>query len=107
MSNTLLITGKSGAVYEFIIHKLPVSFNPVGGVYLFTKELNDDRHQYIYLGITNDLSERFDDHHKAKCIKQHGATHLCAFTENSEERRKFIEKDIMAVISTKCNEMLN
>ena len=107
MSKILSITGKSGTVYEFIIHKLPVSFNALGGIYLFTKQLNEGRHKYIYLGITNDLSERFDDHHKADCIKQHGATHLCAFGESSEERRKFIEKDIMAVISTKCNETLN
>lgn len=109
MSNTqtLSITGKSGTFYKFYIHKLPVNFNAVAGVYLFTKQLQNGKHQYIYLGITNDLSGRFDNHHKANCISRNGATHLCDFTESSEEKRKFIEKDIMAVISTKCNEILN
>lgn len=109
MSNTptFSITGKSGKVYTFYIHKLPVNFQAVSGVYLFTKLLDNGQYQYIYLGITKDLSERFDDHHKADCISRNGATHLCAFTEESEETRKYIEKDIMAVISTKCNGLLN
>ncbi len=109
MSNTptLTIKGKSGTSYTFYIYELPVSFKAVGGVYLFTKKLSNGSHEYTYLGITKDLSERFDDHHKAACIKKNGATYLCAFTKSSEEKRKFIEKDIMAVISTKCNDQLN
>ncbi len=102
---TLTIKGKSGAEYTFYVHKLPVKFKQSGGVYLFTKLLDDKKtHRYIYLGITEDLSERFDNHHKAECIKNEGATHLCAFTENNKSKREKIEEDLLASISTRCNE---
>lgn len=102
---TLTIKGKSGTEYKFYIHKLPVNFKKTGGVYLFTKLLDDNKtHKYIYLGITGDLSERFDDHHKANCIKREEASHLCAFTESNKSTRERIEEDLLASITTKCNE---
>jgi len=102
---TLIIKGKSGTEYTFYVHKLPVSFKKTGGVYLYTKLLDNKKtHSYIYLGITGDLSERFDDHHKAECIKREGGTHLCAFTESNKTRRESIEEDLLVSISTKCNE---
>lgn len=104
---TLTIHGLSGNIYTFYTYKLPVSFDRKGGVYLFTKLLPNGAHKYIYLGITGDLSERFDEHHKAYCIRANGATHLSAFVLHSEQERKKVEKDIMAIISTTCNEQLN
>ena len=102
---TLTIKGKSGTEYTFSVHKLPVNFKKEGGVYLYTKLLEDNKtHRYIYLGITKDLSDRFDHHHKAECIKKEGATHLCAFTESNNTRRESIEEDLLVSISTKCNE---
>ncbi|MCB0721842.1 MAG: hypothetical protein KDC42_06030 [Ignavibacteriae bacterium] len=101
---TLTLTGKSGTKYNFVIYKIGTTFNAVGAVYLFSKE-KDSTHMHVYLGITGDLSERFDNHHKAKCILNNGATHICIHREDSKTTREIIEKDILEAISTKCNEI--
>ena len=66
---TLNLKGSSGSLYAFTVYPITQKFNAVGGVYLFTKEHPTNYHTYVYLGITGDLSTRFDNHHKEKEIK--------------------------------------
>lgn len=107
-SPPLKIKGISGHEYIFPVYRMPhPNFKAEGGVYIFTELQGNGGHRHIYLGITNDLSERFDNHHKIDCISNNGATHLSAFLESSEDERKRIEKDILAAITTTCNEQLN
>lgn len=107
----LKIEGKSGKEYVFNIY--PLSTSLVGkGVYLFIKvlkEKNENGHNclFIYLGITENLSTRFNNHHKEKCIKDNGATHIGVIFEDDEDERKNIEKDILGNIITKCNDKMN
>lgn len=107
-SKTVNVIGKSGTSYEFYVYKIPVTFLKKGGIYFFVKE-NSAGNQFIpiYLGITNDLSERFDNHHKWDCIRKNGATHILATVEENETTRQKIEKDILLAVNTSCNEVHN
>ena len=105
---SLKITGSSGSEYEFTVYSRSQQFNAVGGVYLFTKNIpGTNKHQYVYLGITNDLSTRFDKHHKEKEIKEAGATHICIFREDDKSKREKVERDLLSAINTICNDILN
>ena len=105
MAGTLTINGKSGNSYIFQIYEISVKFNGGGGVYLFTKLMGDKlTHKSVYLGITNDLSTRFNNHHKKDCIKNNGATHLCVLINNNETERNAIEEDLLGAINTLCND---
>jgi len=104
---TLTIKGKSGTDYHFYMYKLPVIFSDSGGIYIYTIELPTGFHQYVYIGITNNLSTRFDNHHKANEIAKEGATHLSILWESNEAKRIEIEKDILGAISTLCNDHMN
>jgi hypothetical protein len=105
------IKGKSGKTYEFDIFKLDTSFNPIGGIYIFTRRYKrlDSKyyHELIYCGKTNDLSTRFDNHHKKDCIEKNKANCVCVKSVSSEQERTNIEQDILLGNNFKCNEILN
>lgn len=104
--STITLTGCSGNSYEFTIYKKGTSFKEVGGVYYVTK-IVDNKHSRIYLGITNDLSTRFDDHHKEDCFEKYGVTHIAIYRSSSDTNRKKIEKDILCNYKFPCNEVNN
>lgn len=104
------ITGKSGNVYEFNIYDMETIYNNVGGIYIFTKRTinnNNFSHDLIYCGKTDDLSTRFNNHHKVGCIKKNEANCICVKKVTSEEERTYIEEDILQGNNFKCNEVLN
>jgi hypothetical protein len=106
----LSVIGKSIKDYQFVIYAINTKFEAVGGVYIFIeldKEGDKDDHTFIYCGKTNDLSTRFDSHHKADCIKKNNADCICVMFVDSEEERAAIEKDILDGNYFICNEMLN
>ncbi|MDT7832035.1 hypothetical protein RQM59_06565 [Flavobacteriaceae bacterium S356] len=103
---TITLEGCSGKSYEFIIHAKGTNFNSVGGVYYITK-IKNNKHTRIYLGITNDLSTRFDNHHKEDCFEENGATHIAIHKSSSESEREKIEKDILCKYNFPCNEQNN
>lgn len=103
---TITLEGCSGNSYEFTVYEKGTEFNSVGGVYCVTKII-DNIHSLIYLGITNDLSSRFDNHHKEDCFVENGATHICIHRESSEDERSRIEKDILCKYNFPCNETNN
>jgi len=108
--NKLTVIGKSKKVYEFVIYTLSTEFKEVGGIYIFTKRYkNGDKysHTFIYCGKTDDLSTRFDNHHKAACIKKNNANCICVMAVNTEKERTLIEKDILTGNDFTCNEVLN
>jgi len=57
--------------------------NESPGNYVFAKETKTESFVPIYIGETGDLSERFNNHHKMPCIRQHGATHIHVHTSSS------------------------
>lgn len=108
--STITLTGKSGKEYKFEIYSLDTKFNAVTAVYLFSRRYKTDdvyRHSYIYLGYTTDLSTRFDNHHKAACIKKNDANCVCIYRADTEKAAIAAEEDILAAINFPCNEVNN
>jgi hypothetical protein len=96
--NTVNATGRSGKTYTFSEYAIGTEFKPVGAVYMFLNV-----REPVYVGQTEDLSERFDNHHKADCIRRRGATVICVLVVSSEAERLAIERDLLANYSWPCN----
>lgn len=102
-STKIVLRGKSGNKYDFDVYRWGTEFKPLGGVYAVLKERSDGRFDVIYIGQTGDLSERFDDHHKAGCFSRHNKTHIGVHLCSSEQRRLVIERDLIANYQPPCN----
>ena len=97
--NTVTATGRSGKTYSFTEYPIGTEFQSFGAVYMFLKGRDP-----VYVGQTGDMSERFDDHHKADCIRRRGATVICVLAVSSEAERLAIERDLlMASYTWPCN----
>ena len=105
---TLKLTGKSGMEYTFEVYSLDTRFGSVGAVYAITKRTTQidgsGTHELVYIGQTGDLSERFDDHHKADCFRQHKANCACVHLDNNESSRLDKETDLLRAHRTDCND---
>jgi len=106
--NTMTFTGNSGKKYSFNVYPFGEEFNAIGAVYFITERSKSEdgpyAHTRIYLGQTGDLSERFDDHHKATCFRKYGANCICVHQEASKESRLTKEADLIANYTTSCND---
>ena len=104
---TLELTGASGRKYAFLVYPWGTTFKQLGGVYAVTRAVPNqtgrETHSIIYVGQTGDLSERFDDHHKAACFSKHSANCICVHVESSEKTRLAIEADLIAAYNPPCN----
>ena len=55
-------------------------------------------------GETEDLSERFDNHHKMPCILFQGATHIHVHqNQNGRAARRLEERDLVDKWNPPCN----
>ena len=97
--------GKSGQTYKYWIYKYGQhNFDAVAGNYCFAKETNPGYWSPIYFGETEDLSERFDYHHKIDCIKRNGATHIHAHKSSSDKKARCEEEtDLVQKWAPICN----
>ncbi len=104
---TLELTGASGKKYAFLVYPWGTTFKPIGGVYAVTRATSNQAggqtHTIVYLGQTGDLSERFDDHHKADCFNRRSANCICVHVEDNEKSRLAIEADLIAAYNPPCN----
>jgi len=108
--NTFSIKGESGTKYTFSMYNFDTEFKDVGGIYIFTNRTNSNdkfTHNVIYIGKTNDLSTRFDNHHKADCINRNESNCICVKQVDSEKERTKIETDLLIENQTNCNEINN
>ena len=105
---TFKLKGRSGIEYNFEVYSLDTSFRLVGAVYAITKRTTridgSGTHELVYIGQTGDLSERFDDHHKADCFKQEKANCACVHLDNNESSRLDKETDLLEAHRTLCND---
>lgn len=100
---SVTLKGNSGRSYDFDVYPWNTSFNPIGAVYAVLKK-NGSNFTILYIGQTNDLSERFDNHHKQGCFDRNNKTHIAIHTESSESRRFNIETDLVRNYSPTCND---
>lgn len=107
--SVLTLTGTSGKKYEFNVYPFDTNFKAFGAVYYVskrTKKLNGGgSHSPIYIGQTSDMSDRFDNHHKATCFTRHDANCLSIHQEEDELERIRNEKDLIEAYDLPCNEM--
>jgi predicted GIY-YIG superfamily endonuclease len=102
---TILWPGKSGEKYRYWISPLGAPMKQEPGNYVFARETENGSFVPIYIGQTSDLSERFDDHHKMPCIRQHKATHMHTHTSSASEKgRKAEEADLIERWNPACND---
>lgn len=106
---TITFTGASGKKYEFTAYAWDTQFKKgFGAVYFITKRRqNTDggySHMRIYVGQTDDLSTRFDNHHKENCFRRNNANCKCIFGEQNEDKRLAIENDLLRNYNPTCND---
>ena len=115
---TTTLKGKSGNKYTFRLfsfdnfEELSDELNEEkGALYLFTKRnLKNGKyvHDYIYLGETSDISTRYGNHHKRRCIMSHGNNCIgFLFTDKDEDDLKAMQQDILEANDFPCNDINN
>lgn len=106
---TVSFTGASGKKYDFNAYSWGTSFKQsYGAVYFITKRSKNPKggysHTEIYVGQTEDLSTRFDDHHKQNCFNRYNANCICIYGEQNENTRLEIEQDLLDNYDLPCND---
>lgn len=118
LNKVTILKGKSGKKYTFSLfsfdnfEELSDELNEEkGALYLFTKRnLKNGKyvHDYIYLGETSDISTRYGNHHKRRCIMSYGSNCIgFFFTDKDEDDRKAMENDILEANDFPCNDINN
>ena len=102
------VHGASGIKYQFSVNPLNAKFEALGAVYIVTKRTKKPEaaatHKFLYVGETDDLSTRFDGHHKQACFDQEGANCIGIHLDGSEESRKTKEADLYRSRRWPCND---
>ncbi len=104
----VMFAGGQGNKYNFTPYSWGANIaEGFGGVHFVTnryeKSGGDISHKVIYIGETEDLSARFDDHHKQSCFDEKGVNCVCIHGEQDEEKRLFIEQDLINNYDPPCN----
>ena len=119
MENTgtkLTLGGASGKQYIFDLFsferfsELKDAFRARPAVYVFTRRsrsVDGFTHDLVYLGKTENLSNRFIGHHKEQCVMAHHANCIGLYGVANNEDLLDIEADILATYDFPCNEQLN
>ncbi len=80
--------GASLSWYEYFVYPWPQTFDAgQHGNYIFAKRDAQKPWQYValYIGETEDLGTRLDQHHKLECALDHGMTHVHVKKSSSEK----------------------
>ncbi len=105
----LIWPGLNGTTYEFEHFAIGrVTFNEVGGVYIFCTQGADGRWYATYVGETDNFRRRLSDelasHHQWDSITRAGATHICAMVvRGGNAERLRIETDLRHSLNPPCN----
>jgi hypothetical protein len=105
--STVKLHGKSGNDYEFEVWPRVQTFRPVAAVYAVTQRYQNNQggysHTVIYVGQTENLEARHEDHHKEDCFDKHNANCICTHRDDDEDSRLAKEADLIANYNPVCN----
>jgi hypothetical protein len=99
----ITLVGKSGNKYPFEVYSCETTFNPVGAVYAVTRADDKSVHTILYIGQTETLCDRHDDHHKQECFDRNNANCICVHVDSSEDSRRAKETDLCRKYNCICN----
>ncbi|MEK6746755.1 MAG: hypothetical protein AABY33_06965 [Pseudomonadota bacterium] len=103
-TKTIIWTGQSGKEYQYWIYPINTSFNAKSGNYCFSKETSSGYWTPLYFGESEDLSGRFDNHHKIDMAIRRGATHIHAHVNNGSKIARINEEtDLIRKWNPPCN----
>ena len=104
---TITLKGQSGTEYKFNVYKWDTDFDDIGAVYYISNRHKVDdggwTHTKIYIGQTGDLSDRFDNHHKAQCFEDNDVNAVSVHRDDDEDSRLEKEADLIMALNLPCN----
>ncbi|MBN2412968.1 GIY-YIG nuclease family protein [candidate division KSB1 bacterium] len=98
--------GVSGKKYKYWIYPIDTSLKEEGGNYIFALESSPGHWSSVYIGQTNNLNERLENHEKENCARSNGATHIHAHLNSLKQNRLNEELDLIKKWKPVCNEQL-
>ncbi len=110
MSSVATITwnGGSGKEYAFEVYLLDSTLPSISAVYVVTRRFKNDsgghNHSKVYIGETEDIQDRFSNHHKQDCFDSNDANAVCTHEVSGEASRKAIENDLLDNFNPPCND---
>ncbi len=104
----LILTGASLTKYDFDVDPGGKNLPAVAGVYYVSarteKEEGGYLHNYIYIGESENVAERFNGHHKEDCFTQHNANCVNVHPDDDNQSRLDKEADLVAAYNPPCND---
>jgi excinuclease UvrABC nuclease subunit len=101
---TVTFKGASDRTYTLWVYELGTDFDPnQPAVYVVMREYSPEQYVVIYIGQTEDLAARFEDHHKRQCMARHQANVIAVRVERDEAERLAIENDLIVAYNPPCN----
>jgi hypothetical protein len=95
--------GKNGENLKFsVLHKAE-KWNPVPGLYIFAR-LTRDGWEPLYVGQTDDFSNRIPHHERWEEAARLGAGYVHAVVVRSEATRKLYEKSLIQLLNPPLND---
>ena len=99
--NTLPETPKDGLPMRWI--RIIAILLTIAAVVVSVMREDPQQYAVIYVGQTEDLAARFEDHHKRSCMASHGANRIAVRVERDEAERLAIENDLITAYRPPCN----
>ncbi len=108
---TLELTGLSGNKYIFDVYSYESEFTQLGCVYViskrsYTSSSNNFSHDIIYIGQTDNISNRLSNHHKKDCFDSNSPNCISIYIYESDAKRTNIENDLIKYYKPRCNDQL-
>lgn len=108
LNRTINLKWDSWESYKFNLYSIDTKFNPLKAIYLISKRTNEWNHKFIYIWQTEDLSTRFDNHHKQSCFERNWYNCIWILQVKLQSDRDYIEKDLIKNNNPlSCNEIFN
>jgi len=104
---TILWPGISGREYKYWIYPIGTSFKGEPGNYIFAKQSSPGYWTPCYVGESENLDKRLENHEKESCARKYGATHIHAHLNKSGIKTRIAEeKDLINKWKPVCNEII-
>jgi hypothetical protein len=88
---------------SFSIYTPPISWNDVGGIYIFSQLMPSGWIPY-YIGQTNSFSARLPTHERWPDAIRRGATHVHALVVRGQADRERLERELIGAYQPPLND---